>query len=341
MVYSLNEAYKNNQIFYWCNSTGDINVPGAAPMHCGNVEDLPEKQREIYEKYWNDNAGALVYVVTYRGRPGIVLGYLIDYSWLHDMLGISGRDDVPAEKKAIFQQAAEEAANNLADYLANAEGGKYAEAEVIYGDGTDPDGHEILVFLPYGIAEMATELAGDIEAEGLVYDRIEKAVVGVGENGERKRNDLSALFADVAKRSAEVNAAADLIREAASLGLLTMPDNDHVMVVVSDEKAGHYEQFNLLDAAIDLINSGNVDALKDAIKGAKEHPSSYSVAISGDLGVGERRIDLVRPISQVTKWTLTEVHVKIAKSLVECHGTSRIPRAKPNENTGIVSEGTA
>ena len=51
--------------------------------------------------------------------------------------------------------------------------------------------------------------------------------------------------------------------------------------------------------------------------------------------------DRVRPGSRVTKWTLTEVHVKIAKSLVECHGTSCIPGAKPNENTGIVSEGTA
>lgn len=42
----------DSRLFYWCNSLGEINVPGSPDlMHCGAEEDLSPAAARLYEKY--------------------------------------------------------------------------------------------------------------------------------------------------------------------------------------------------------------------------------------------------------------------------------------------------
>ena len=138
MVYSLNEFYEKKQIFYWCNATGDLNGPGFSDTKSPELEELPAKVREVYERFWTEGRGANEYVVTLNGKTGLMLGWLFDYGYLEDLQVTVGAND-PIQKDE-YHAAVYAAANALSYDYRN---------PVIYGKDTDPEGDEILLFFEY------------------------------------------------------------------------------------------------------------------------------------------------------------------------------------------------
>lgn len=47
----LNEIYKKDELFYWCNCLGEINMPGDGHFIVHKAEELPPRYFELYEKY--------------------------------------------------------------------------------------------------------------------------------------------------------------------------------------------------------------------------------------------------------------------------------------------------
>ena len=139
---SLNELYKNDLMWYWCNETGDINVPGAALAHYGTTDDMPPAIQELFTEFWDKNSGVLKYVAVVNGVPGIALGLRFDRDYYKELAAdYVIASDIPNEtlyKKgttAVIAVAADIA--NLIPF-----------GDVYFGEGTDPDGDEIVVFVP-------------------------------------------------------------------------------------------------------------------------------------------------------------------------------------------------
>lgn len=147
-VKSLKETYEDqNSIFwYWCNACNDINIPGAPPMECGSVEKLPVEARDLYEAFWaEDDYRHSCYVVQYNAQFGIALGILLDNNYvLEDLPDRNPEIEALGLKQDFLLQvrtaAGKMTAQNLSDAL--------PDATVFFGEGTDPDGDEILVFFP-------------------------------------------------------------------------------------------------------------------------------------------------------------------------------------------------
>ena len=152
-VKSLNEVYEKNLIFYWCNASGEINVPGADPLYVGCQRDLPFEQRVLYGEFQKEDDPCR-YVVTYKGKAAMALGLLFDYDWLSTLMcGVEGKDD-PLVK----------AAKGLLGYAIKRYGKWYLKAqfpdtEVLFGEDTDPDGHELLVVVPFEKRDIVTQVA--------------------------------------------------------------------------------------------------------------------------------------------------------------------------------------
>lgn len=140
---NLKEVYAQKALFYWCNSTGDICVPGMAPWPCqATVDDLPPKIREIYESFWTeDEYGTWAYAVTLNGQPGLMLGWLFDYGWLKDIKILT--DENLDIVKPLFHDAVFKAAEQLQTKIDS------SNTAVLYGFDTDSDGDEILLFISY------------------------------------------------------------------------------------------------------------------------------------------------------------------------------------------------
>ena len=135
-VISLNEVYKNNLMYYWCNAVGEINMPGYPIGASPEVSVLPNGPRSIYMDYRGEGRGANEYVVTYNGQDGLALQWLFDYSWLTD-LGLVNDENLDDMKKALHA-AVQEAAVELQ---------KVWDCPVLLGVDTDPDGDEIIMFI--------------------------------------------------------------------------------------------------------------------------------------------------------------------------------------------------
>ena len=125
---SLNEAYQKSKsdpmvFHYWCNSLGEINPPDD-PQRRGTPADLPDAARIIYQNlYEDDRCGVRNYVVTVEHKTGVALCWLID------------EDD----QKIPFADVRRAAAvlESIVPY-----------GTVYVGENTEPEGHEILLFIP-------------------------------------------------------------------------------------------------------------------------------------------------------------------------------------------------
>lgn len=126
---SLNEAYMKShadplEFHYWCNCLSEIN-PLDDPHRCGSMDDLPCDIRTIYMNLYEcDKCGVSNHVVSVEHVPGIAL------TWL-----FTEEDE---ESIAI------EAVQQVASVMEN----DFPFATAYVGENTDPDGHEIVLFIP-------------------------------------------------------------------------------------------------------------------------------------------------------------------------------------------------
>lgn len=147
---SLNAIYaQNDQLFYWCNATGEINMPGDDDSACGHAPDeLPPKCREIFERHFVEGGECNKYVVTFKGRVGLLLVALHDEYEVSDSCGLHPNGKNAAEEDKV-KMAMAMYSYLLKQRVANMETDPVFDGcTLIYGDYTDPIGHELALFVP-------------------------------------------------------------------------------------------------------------------------------------------------------------------------------------------------
>lgn len=144
----LNEIYKKDELFYWCNCLGEINMPGDGHFIVHKAEELPPRYFELYEKYQMETDECHRYVVSFRGRPGMLLTALHVEEYYFDVLNMESR---PATLDGIM---ARECIRKIAALLVMRQCEKMSHDKrldgciPIFGEDTDPDGHELALFIP-------------------------------------------------------------------------------------------------------------------------------------------------------------------------------------------------
>ena len=164
---SLNSIYEQDQLHYWCNAVGEINLK-EDPFRIGDKEALPEMAQELYDSYWSEGSGCNMYVAEYSNLTGMILCILCDYSWASDMLSKKESELDAHDKHALYRAAK---AQGLAVEAWISEAFPGAGIEVWLGEDTDPDGHELLVFIPYQARVHIEEIAGVLNQTA--YEKIE------------------------------------------------------------------------------------------------------------------------------------------------------------------------
>ena len=139
------DIYETNSLFYWCNCIGEINMPGD-----GNVciphraDELPPAVRNVYEKYWCDAVNAKRYVVTFEGQVGILLEALYNETYAEDTTKVNEKThEFSVLMAKIFDYLCGKAA--MLDFFTASSG-----CTSLVGEYSDPDGHELALFIPVG-----------------------------------------------------------------------------------------------------------------------------------------------------------------------------------------------
>lgn len=163
MLY-LNDIYENDEIFFYCNACGEIELPtDLEQLSYHTPEELPLKERNLYENYWKKGPGAYkMYVVNYKGNAAMAINFLFDEYSFGEFLG---KDNASDEDMAMLYDA-------IVDYAKMLEKSeKLTFCDVLVGKYSDPYGHEILVIVPY---ERRSKL-GEIGAylDDVVYSTVE------------------------------------------------------------------------------------------------------------------------------------------------------------------------
>ena len=147
---NLKEIYEKELLFYWCNLLGEINVPSAERFSSGDPEELPPKQKILYEGWqWEDDPYR--YVVSYDGKAAMALGLLFDYSWLADIMTMKESNFCVRAMGGLLFQAIQKYGQELEARLPN--------VDILVGEDTDPDGHELLVVVPFDERSHIEEIA--------------------------------------------------------------------------------------------------------------------------------------------------------------------------------------
>lgn len=137
------DVYGKNSLFYWCNCLGELNMPGdGEKCFPHRPEDLPPAVRDVYEKYWSEGVNAKRYVVSFEGQVGILLTALYNEDYVEDATEVEvGTYKFTALMAKTFDYLCGKAA--MMDFLVTD-----SICEVLVGDYSDPDGHELAMFIP-------------------------------------------------------------------------------------------------------------------------------------------------------------------------------------------------
>lgn len=139
----INKICKENAVIFWNDCVGDIYLPDDnADMPPRTVNELPSDLRSIYEKFQTDIGCSIRYVVTFNGKPGLLLTgfYSTDF--------VSQITNVPIESEKMASLL-----NRVYGYLY--ERGRCLEKKIndpdcmtLIGYGLPPESHELSLFIP-------------------------------------------------------------------------------------------------------------------------------------------------------------------------------------------------
>lgn len=179
-IKSLNEAYEKNTIKYICNACGDVlgpdNPNGVLNAHDDPKQVMSKCEWDLYSQYWNED-GSPMYVLRLVEpdqpvRAAMGLNFLIDVGWCEDILTKRNptaaklpREEVKAQYMPFMLQALRDAAETSIVELVPG-------CDLYIGSDTDPDGHELLIVVPYEMRDRINEIAARLN--NMVYDAIEK-----------------------------------------------------------------------------------------------------------------------------------------------------------------------
>lgn len=173
-ILSLNEAYEKDTIKYLCNTCGDVNDPkdpgNMKPVEAESV--MTVKELVLYRRYWEEGSGCSMYVMRVNGEPAMGLGFLFDDVWCQTLFQkkygehkVIEPDDMEDYWMPRLYRAVEDAANALLWK-------KAPGCNVYVGKNTDPEGHEILVVVPYDLREEIKNIADTLNE--CVYETVEE-----------------------------------------------------------------------------------------------------------------------------------------------------------------------
>lgn len=170
---SLNEVYEKDELVYFCNACGDINIPGKEGWWNGKPEELPRTARELYENCWGEGCGLPMYVVEYKAETAMAISALFDEDY---------KDDLLAEKGiAVTTSEFWEAVRRVAIMYRLA-----FRYETLVGRDTDPIGHEIVFIIPYKDCEDAADIAAFLGDH--IYNDFERECYAFHKNRIKKMN---------------------------------------------------------------------------------------------------------------------------------------------------------
>lgn len=166
----MKKMYKDVDIIYWANCCGDINLPSDPKekiiLHSRN--DLPNDIAPIYDACWFDDYPHM-YPVTIeeegKKQNGILISLLFDYEYIANQYGEDLKNGMkidPNMAMDYFRYLCDVATMYKETDLA-----KRFHVDVFVGDGTDPDGHEVAIFIPKDIVlkerDMLLKISSDFE----------------------------------------------------------------------------------------------------------------------------------------------------------------------------------
>lgn len=147
-VIDLSKLYdedNNDTMFYWCNSCGEVNLPGDVGIVLHTEDELPPKIKSIFEHLECEHNETNEYAASICNKSGILLMALYPYQFVADVLKID-------EQSQKAQDATEQLAVNLKAFSSDLLT-KFKKidpnCEVVLGIHTDPEGPELGVFIPF------------------------------------------------------------------------------------------------------------------------------------------------------------------------------------------------
>lgn len=174
-ILSLNEAYEKNAFIYLCNGCGEVKDPNNPGRVC-EPEEIPSvlslKERVLYENYWSEGTGALMYVLRLADNtPAMGVGFLFSSGWCRELAEkVSGRKDIgKGELESRWMPRLFLAVSDMAGVILQQAAPDF---DVYVGNKTDPDGHEMLVVVPYEDRDKIEKLARKLDT--MVYEVVEE-----------------------------------------------------------------------------------------------------------------------------------------------------------------------
>lgn len=183
-IIDLKKVYDEEALYYWTNCLGETNLPGDGRGHCvmHTPEELPANALAAYNQA-EFNSGLHSYVVSYRGQIGFMIGVLVDESWISDILG---RDDVDDVLKAAGE-ALPELAGKVSSAIENGIHVPRAMYTVFAGKNTDPDGHEIMIYVGQKHPEYYKSILHMLNNR--VYAMLRREIRKINEKLEEKKHE--------------------------------------------------------------------------------------------------------------------------------------------------------
>ena len=162
-IKSLNEAYSQNALIYICDSCGQIipkgGAKGTAPC---SEEGMTLKEQVLYKTYWSDELDCGFCVLNVDGRPAMGLEFLFDVAWCKDFLcteleaeTLNDRDILKKHSSQIFRALSDAAKTFLEDMAPG--------CDLYLGEDTLPDGHELMVVVPYELRDRIHDIAENLD----------------------------------------------------------------------------------------------------------------------------------------------------------------------------------
>lgn len=147
-VIDLSKLYdedNNDTMFYWCNSCGEVNLPGDVGIVLHTEDELSPKIKNIFEHLECERNETNEYAVTICNKSGILLMALYPCQFVADVLKIDEENQKALDATEQFALNLKGFGNRLAAELKEID----PNYEVILGIHTDPEGPEFGVFVPF------------------------------------------------------------------------------------------------------------------------------------------------------------------------------------------------
>lgn len=147
-VIDLSKLYaedNNDTMFYWCNSCGEVNLPGDVGIVLHTEDELPPKIKSIFEHLECERNETNEYAVTVCNKSGILLMALYPCRFVADVLKIDEESEKALDATKQFALNLKGFGNRLTAELKEID----PNCEVILGIHTDPEGPEFGVFVPF------------------------------------------------------------------------------------------------------------------------------------------------------------------------------------------------